>query len=420
MASAAFVPDPSSVVDAADATTPSRSRFPASMVSVACPPGSRYPLLHGIRSRYVATPRLVQHIYESGPADGDPLVMLHGNMSSGRFFEDFMAQFPTFHVIAPDMRGYGATEASVVDASRGLRDFADDLHELVEALDLDRFHVLGWSMGGNVALQYAIDHSDRLRSLTLLAAGSPYGYGGTRDSDGQPNWHDFAGTGAGLVHPEVRARFLARDTSATSFFSPRFMLRQMYGTAHMRVERARENVLVEQMLMMAIGDQHYPGDATRSRNWPFIAPGHFGPNNALSPKYLDQRAFAAIPHRVPVLWIRGSNDKVTSDAALGDPGVLGKLHVIPRWPGAHVYPPQPMLAQLRATLNTYADNGGAYREEVIPRCGHAPHIERPVYVRSLVESFLRHDGDAEPTPTAGAPTAATSARQAGPPAIRLI
>ena len=55
------------------------------------PPGSRYPLLPGIRSRMVRTSRLRQHIYESGPATGETLVLIHGNMASGRFFEELMA-----------------------------------------------------------------------------------------------------------------------------------------------------------------------------------------------------------------------------------------------------------------------------------------------------------------------------------------
>ncbi|HEX5441078.1 MAG TPA: hypothetical protein VFW76_09345, partial [Ktedonobacterales bacterium] len=69
------------------------------------PPGSRYPLLPGIRSRMINTPRLRQHIYESGPATGETLMLVHGNMSSGRFFEELMAALPEYHIIAPDLRG---------------------------------------------------------------------------------------------------------------------------------------------------------------------------------------------------------------------------------------------------------------------------------------------------------------------------
>jgi pimeloyl-ACP methyl ester carboxylesterase len=352
------------------------------------PPRSRYPLLPGVRSRIVRTARLRQHIYESGPADANVVIALHGNLASGRFFEELMVALPEYRVIAPDMRGYGASEAAVVDATRGMRDFSDDLHALVDALQIPRFHVLGWSMGASVAMQYVIDHSPRVRSLALLAPGSPYGYGGTHGLDGQPNYPDFAGSGAGLVHPAVRAHFLAGDTSAASFFSARTFLRETFGRPMFRLERTRENILVEQMLMMAIGDQHYPGDSLRSPNWPYVGPGRFGPNNALSPKYLDQSDLALVPHAAPILWIRGSNDRVASDAALTDPAMLGKLRVIPRWPGAAIYPPQPMLSQLRALLRRYAAHGGLVFEEVLRGCGHSPHIEHLDAVLTLLRPFL--------------------------------
>jgi hypothetical protein len=86
-----------------------------------------------------------------------------------------------------------------------------------------------------------------------------------------------------------------------------------------------------------------------SPNWPGVAPGSRGVNNALSPKYCDLSGFAAIDPKPPVLWIRGPDDQVVSDTSTFDFGHLGKLGVVPGWPGDGVYPPQPMLAQ-RAAL----------------------------------------------------------------------
>jgi pimeloyl-ACP methyl ester carboxylesterase len=54
-----------------------------------------------------------------------------------------------------------------------VRDFSDDLAALLDALDLDAVHVAGHSMGGGVALQLAIDHPPRVRSLVLVAPMSP-------------------------------------------------------------------------------------------------------------------------------------------------------------------------------------------------------------------------------------------------------
>ncbi|MGH8924624.1 MAG: alpha/beta fold hydrolase, partial [Acidimicrobiia bacterium] len=81
-------------------------------------------LLDGVRSEGVATDRLRVHYLESGPAGGEPVVMIHGNLATGRFFEHVMAQAPDrYRMIAPDMRGFGDTEARGIDATRGLRDW---------------------------------------------------------------------------------------------------------------------------------------------------------------------------------------------------------------------------------------------------------------------------------------------------------
>ncbi|HLZ21328.1 MAG TPA: alpha/beta hydrolase [Ktedonobacterales bacterium] len=349
-----------------------------------CPPGSRYSLLPGVRSRIVQTSRLAQHVYESGPADGEPLLLVHGNASSARFFEELMAALAgRYAIFAPDMRGYGASEAKVVDATRGLRDYADDIHALVEALGIARFHLLGWSLGGNIAMQYVLDHPERVRSLTLHATGSPYGYGGTKGPDGTPNYEDFAGSGGGLISPEVTARYQAHDTTADSPFSPRSALRNIIVKPTFHFAPAREDVLVEQMLLMKIGEHYYPGDSVPSPNWPFAGPGRYGSNNALSPKYPNQAALGNLRGGPAILWIRGADDQLVADVAAVDPAALGKRGIIPGWPGDMVCPPQPMVTQIRTMLERYATNGGLYTEVVLPDCGHAPLLEQP-------DEFSRH------------------------------
>src|SRR5579863_10448005 len=129
---------------AANDALPRSTPQTAAIESQGCPPGSRFPLLPGVRSRMVPTPRLVQHVYESGPADGERLLLIHGNASSARFFEELMAAMPEYTIVAPDLRGYGATELARVDATRGLRDYADDIEALAQTLGWDRFHLLGW------------------------------------------------------------------------------------------------------------------------------------------------------------------------------------------------------------------------------------------------------------------------------------
>lgn len=125
----------------------------------------------------VDTARLRTHCWVAGPEDGEPLLMVHGNLVTGRFFQALAERIPDrFRIVAPDLRSFGRTAALPVDASRGLRDWSDDVRSLVEALgwtDPGRVHAVGWSMGGGILQQYEIDYPDDLASLTLIAPATP-------------------------------------------------------------------------------------------------------------------------------------------------------------------------------------------------------------------------------------------------------
>jgi pimeloyl-ACP methyl ester carboxylesterase len=100
---------------------------------------------------------------------GSPLVMLHGATSIGR--EDFAAQIPLFskrfELVLPDARGHGKTRW---DASDGFQYdwLVEDLAGFTEALGLDTFHLLGFSMGAMTALQFATALPERLRTLVVV------------------------------------------------------------------------------------------------------------------------------------------------------------------------------------------------------------------------------------------------------------
>jgi pimeloyl-ACP methyl ester carboxylesterase len=106
--------------------------------------------------------------YETHGA-GPPLLLLHGATSSGR--EDFAAQIPlfskAFRLYLPDARGHGATRW---DATDGFRYdwLVEDIAAFVDAIGLETFHVVGFSMGAMTALQYAVGHSERLRTMTIV------------------------------------------------------------------------------------------------------------------------------------------------------------------------------------------------------------------------------------------------------------
>lgn len=347
---------------------------------------------HEIASTTIETRRLKTHVRTAG-SDGPTIVLLHGNVSSGVFWEETMlALAPVARTVAPDMRGYGDSEAKPIDATRGMRDIADDLHALFEAMQLvgdgRKVHLVGWSVGGNAIVQYAIDHADTLHSLTLINPGSPFGFGGTKGLEGRPCHPDFAGSGGGTANPDFVKAMTEGDRGDASPTSPRNVMNAFYWKPPFRPQPEREELFVSSMLATTVGDGNYPGTMSSSTNWPGVAPGDSGMNNAIAPKYCNQSGFADIDPRPPVLWIRGADDQIVSDRSMFDFGVLGELGLVPGWPGAEVFPAQPMVGQMRHMLDAYARAGGTYKEVVIENCGHSPHLEHPDKFRNALKQFV--------------------------------
>ncbi|MCX6650849.1 MAG: alpha/beta fold hydrolase [Methanomassiliicoccales archaeon] len=100
--------------------------------------------------------------------EGDPLVLITGLGGEISFWKKYVPQLSRKHqIIVLDNRGAGETEypSSLFTMST----LADDIVQLLDSLNVERSHVLGWSMGGNVAQEIAINHRDRVGSLVLMS-----------------------------------------------------------------------------------------------------------------------------------------------------------------------------------------------------------------------------------------------------------
>ncbi|MFY1687625.1 alpha/beta fold hydrolase [Plantactinospora sp. WMMB782] len=347
-----------------------------------------------IRRHEISANGIRQRVLVAGPSGGRPVVLIHGNCSSADFWQPLVRHLPTdLRLVAPDLRGYGGTEAAPVDATRGLDDFADDVAALIDEPALfgaagARPVLVGHSLGGGVVMRLLVEHPDRVAGLLLAAPVSPYGFGGTRGLDGTPTTADFAGTGGGTGNPDFVARLAAGDRSADERTSPRSVLRSAY-VADPASLGADEELLLDSVLSTATGDDNYPGTTAPSANWPGMAPGDRGVLNALSPKHFRTAdELVAVPVKPPITWVRGDADVIVSDTSLLDLAQLGALGVLPGWPGAQACPPQPMVGQTRAVLDRYAAAGGSYREIVFPGCGHSPNVERPVEFAAALSDLL--------------------------------
>jgi 3-oxoadipate enol-lactonase len=112
--------------------------------------------LNGIRMNYRVS------------GSGVPLVLLTGFGGTAGYWDSVVPELEgRFTVITLDNRGSGETE------SKGpftVEDMAEDVSELLDSLSLDGAHVLGWSMGSQIAQALAINHPDKVYTLALVSS----------------------------------------------------------------------------------------------------------------------------------------------------------------------------------------------------------------------------------------------------------
>lgn len=108
-------------------------------------------------------------IHYDDAGDGDPLLFIHGHPFDRSMWRDQVSLLSRggYRVIAPDLRGYGSTP--LPDEPTGFEVFAQDIAQLLDYLEIDRVVVCGLSMGGQIAMDFCRQFSERVRALALLA-----------------------------------------------------------------------------------------------------------------------------------------------------------------------------------------------------------------------------------------------------------
>ena len=107
------------------------------------------------------------NLYYEMHGKGRPLVLLHGLGSSTRDWQFQLDDFAQhYQVVTLDLRGYGQTDHPPGPYS--IRQMSEDVIALVDYLEISSFHLLGYSMGGAVALQFALDHASHVDKLIVV------------------------------------------------------------------------------------------------------------------------------------------------------------------------------------------------------------------------------------------------------------
>jgi pimeloyl-ACP methyl ester carboxylesterase len=110
---------------------------------------------------------LALHYLEWGEADAPPIVCVHGFTSSAEAFNALARHMQDrFHILVPDVRGHGESAWSPAGAYQ-FADQASDLAAFARQLGLEKFVLIGTSMGGVIAMAYGAEHAERLSGLVI-------------------------------------------------------------------------------------------------------------------------------------------------------------------------------------------------------------------------------------------------------------
>jgi pimeloyl-ACP methyl ester carboxylesterase len=254
---------------------------------------------------------------------GHALLLIHGMAGSSATWSGIIPQLSKkYRVIAPDLLGHGMSAKPRGDYSLGA--FAVFLRDLLDELGVDRATVIGQSLGGGIAMQFAHQHRDYCERLALIGSG---GLG----PDLSPVLRILSAPGAEFVLPVVAPQpvlnlgnKLGSWLTAAGIQSPR--AGQMWH-AYSSLSDAQTRRAFLRTLRSVVD---YRGQAVSALNKLHVAAG------------------------LPALLIWGDHDRII--------------------PVAHAYAAHDAVAGSRL--------------EVLEGVGHFPHVEAPAAVADILENFI--------------------------------
>jgi pimeloyl-ACP methyl ester carboxylesterase len=124
---------------------------------VSAPPQSGYAPVNGLK------------LYYEIHGTGEPLILLHGGLGATEMFREIMpALSKSRQVIAADLQGHGRT--ADIDRPISIPTMADDIAALIKYLKIEKADVMGYSLGGGVALHTAVRHPEIVKKLVVVSA----------------------------------------------------------------------------------------------------------------------------------------------------------------------------------------------------------------------------------------------------------
>ena len=113
------------------------------------------------------------HLYYETHGSGRPLILIHGGLGTGDMFGPVRTELAAHHqVITPDLQGHGRT--ADIDRPLDVRLMADDIAALIRHLGLDKPDLVGYSLGGGVALMTAVKYPELVGKVVVASAHIKY------------------------------------------------------------------------------------------------------------------------------------------------------------------------------------------------------------------------------------------------------
>lgn len=108
------------------------------------------------------------NVFYREKGQGEPIVFVHGNWVTSLTWEPVLSRLPKgFHGIAYDLRGRGKTEGP--DNDYTMPEMAADLLKFLDALGLQKVHLVAHSLGSAVAMQFVLEHPERVHTFTVVS-----------------------------------------------------------------------------------------------------------------------------------------------------------------------------------------------------------------------------------------------------------
>ena len=168
------------------------------------------PHVEGVEHRFVEANGVRVHVAQAGAGNGMPVLLLHGWPQHWYMWRRVMAGLGDgFRLLAPDLRGFGWTDAP--GQGYDAETFAADQVALLDALGLERAHVIGHDWGGWTAMLMGILHSDRVERMVVCNAPHPWaGLSANIALEAWRSWYTWVIATPGLGRWLLRQRWIAR------------------------------------------------------------------------------------------------------------------------------------------------------------------------------------------------------------------